>query len=44
MLRQCKICHKYYCDDHAVQRSGVSFCSKGCAEYFFHVGPDDDEG
>jgi hypothetical protein len=43
VLEQCKVCHKYFCEDHAVQRSGVSFCSMGCAVYFFHVDPDDDD-
>jgi hypothetical protein len=28
-----------------VHKSGVGFCSLGCAEYFFHAAPDDeDEG
>lgn len=40
-LRKCPICFKHYCDDHAHQRSGVSFCSSGCAEYFFFADPDE---
>jgi hypothetical protein len=40
-LRKCPICFKHYCEDHAYQRSGVSFCSAGCAEYFFFADPDD---
>ena len=40
-LRKCSICFKHYCEDHAYYRSGVSFCSSGCAEYFFFSEPDD---
>jgi len=40
-LRKCPICFKYFCEDHAYHRSGVSFCSKGCSEYFFFADPDD---
>ncbi len=40
-LRKCPICFKYYCDDDAVERSGVWFCSTGCGEYFFFAEPDD---
>jgi hypothetical protein len=37
----CRVCHKRFCEDHAVEKSGASFCSLGCSHYFFHV--DDDE-
>lgn len=40
-LSICRVCHKYFCDDHAVQRSGASFCSLGCGQYFFSVDPDE---
>jgi hypothetical protein len=42
-LRACRICRKYFCDDHAVQRSGVGFCSLGCSVYFFHDNPDEEK-
>jgi len=40
-LSRCRVCHKYYCDDDKVERSGAPFCSMGCAVFFFHVDPDD---
>lgn len=40
-LHRCPICHKYFCEDHAHHRSGLWFCSSGCAEYFFYSDPDD---
>jgi hypothetical protein len=40
-LHKCPICFKHYCEEHAVRRSGMWFCSEGCAEYFFHGEPDD---
>lgn len=40
-VRKCPICFKFFCEEHAYQRSGLWFCSNGCAEYFFHVDPDD---
>ena len=40
-LQKCPICFKYFCDEHAYHRSGLWFCSKGCAEYFFFSEPDD---
>jgi len=40
-LSKCPICFKYFCEDHACHRSGLRFCSKGCAEYFFFSEPDD---
>jgi hypothetical protein len=40
-LRKCPICFKYFCEEHGHQRSGVSFCSAGCAEYFFFADPDE---
>lgn len=43
-LRLCRVCHKHYCDDHAVERSGVSFCSSGCSIYFFHADHEDEDG
>ena len=43
VLRRCKICRKHFCEDHAVHKSGVGFCSIGCAEYFFHAAPDDED-
>ncbi len=42
-LRKCQICFKYFCDEHAVPTSGVSFCSSGCGQYYFYVDPEDDE-
>ncbi len=43
MLYKCQICFKYFCDDHAVQTSGISFCSAGCGEYYFFVDPDQED-
>jgi hypothetical protein len=40
-LHKCPICHKYFCEDHAHHRSGLWFCSSGCAEYFFFSDPDE---
>jgi len=40
-LRKCPICFKHHCEDHSVQRSGVYFCSRECADYFFFAEPDD---
>lgn len=40
-LSKCPICFKYFCEEHACHRSGLRFCSKGCAEYFFFSEPDD---
>jgi hypothetical protein len=40
-LQKCPICHKHFCEDHAYHRSGLRFCSSGCAEYFFFSDPDD---
>ena len=40
VLRACKVCRKQFCEDHAVTRSGVAFCSLGCGQFFFHAEPD----
>jgi hypothetical protein len=40
-LEKCPICFKYFCEDHAYHRSGLRFCSSGCAEYFFFSDPDE---
>ena len=40
VLHKCPICFKHFCDDHAARTSGVSFCSGGCGDYFFHAEPD----
>ena len=40
-LERCRICFKHFCDEHSQQKSGVSFCSRGCAEFFFFVDPDE---
>jgi hypothetical protein len=40
-LRKCSICFKHFCDEHAYQMSGRSFCSEGCAHYFFFHEPDE---
>jgi hypothetical protein len=42
-LRRCKVCRNHFCEDHAVHKSGIAFCSLGCAQYFFHVDPDEEE-
>jgi hypothetical protein len=42
-LHKCQICFKFFCDDDAVQTSGVSFCSAGCGEYFFFIDPDHED-
>ncbi len=42
-LHKCQICFKYFCDEHAVPTSGVSFCSAGCGEYYFFVDPDQED-
>lgn len=40
-LTMCRVCHKRFCEDHAVEKSGAAFCSLGCSHYFFHVDPDE---
>ena len=40
-LQKCPICFRYFCEDHSHDQSGVVFCSKGCAQYFFFAEPDD---
>jgi len=42
-LQKCKVCRNFACEDHEVVKSGVSFCSLGCGEYFFHAEPEDEE-
>ena len=42
-LQMCRVCHKFFCEDHAVERSGAAFCSMGCSFYFFNVDPDADD-
>ncbi len=40
-LNKCQICFKHFCDQHAVQKSGIPFCSAGCGHYFFFDDPDE---
>ena len=40
-VRKCPVCHKEFCEDHSFQRSGLWFCTRGCADYFFFADPDD---
>jgi hypothetical protein len=40
-LQKCPICFKRFCEEHGYHRSGLRFCSSGCAEYFFFSEPDD---
>lgn len=40
-LHKCPICFKHFCEEHSHHRSGLWFCSAGCAEYFFFADPDD---
>jgi hypothetical protein len=44
LLFMCRVCHKRFCEDHAVRRGGVLFCSLGCGEFFFHDESEDDSG
>jgi hypothetical protein len=39
-LTKCPICHKMFCDEHKLVRSGRAFCSTFCADGFFF---DEDE-
>jgi hypothetical protein len=41
-LAKCTICFKYYCDEHSFDMNGRTFCSKGCAQYFFFSDDDTD--
>ncbi len=41
-LAQCPVCHKRSCAEHDYRRSGKSFCSKACAEYYFYGDEEDD--
>jgi len=38
---KCSICFRMFCEDCAAVMSGRKFCSKFCAEYFFHGGEED---
>jgi hypothetical protein len=40
-LSKCPICFKYYCNEHAYQMSGRTFCSQPCAEFFFFSETDE---
>ena len=40
-LIKCPVCFRYTCFDHSKQRSGRSFCSKSCGDYFFFADDDD---
>jgi hypothetical protein len=40
-LHKCPVCHKWFCEEHGYTMSGRSFCSSGCAQYFFFSEPDD---
>jgi hypothetical protein len=40
-LSKCPICFKPFCEDCGSMMSGRKFCSKYCAEYFFHAEEDE---
>lgn len=40
-LTKCSVCFRMFCEDCAAVMSGRRFCSKFCAEYFFHGGEED---
>lgn len=40
-LHKCPMCFKYFCEEHGRRMSGVLFCSRGCAEYFFFSEADE---
>jgi hypothetical protein len=40
-LTKCAVCHRGFCDEHAYTMSGRTFCSRGCAEYFFFSTDED---
>jgi hypothetical protein len=42
-LSKCPICFKFYCDEHSFDMSGRTFCSNGCAEYFFFSEEDTEQ-
>lgn len=41
-LRKCVICHKKFCENCGHKMSGRIFCSRYCAEYFFHSREEED--
>ena len=41
-LQKCRTCFAHFCEEHAFSRSGISFCSGGCADEFFFSDPDDE--
>ena len=40
-LYKCPMCIKFVCEECRFQKSGQTFCSRGCGEMFFHQ--DEDE-
>ncbi len=40
-LRKCPICFARFCEEHGIQRGGMWFCTKNCAEFFLFSDPDD---
>jgi hypothetical protein len=40
-LTKCPTCFKHFCGEHCFVMSGRTFCSRGCADYFFFGDPDD---
>jgi hypothetical protein len=41
VLAKCQACHKLVCQTCLVARGGRSFCTRRCADYFFHDDEDD---
>jgi hypothetical protein len=41
-LKKCPICHKLFCQDCAVLKGGIRFCSRHCMQFFFYG--EDEEG
>jgi hypothetical protein len=41
-LMKCPICFKPFCEACAFALSGRIFCTRYCAEYFFHEGDEDE--
>lgn len=42
-LRKCPICHKMFCQDCAIAKGGLQFCSRRCLEFFFYGEPEEEE-
>lgn len=43
LIRKCPICFKLICEDCAFAFAGRTFCTKGCADYFFFGSGDEDD-